>query len=60
MKALITASFEIDVTDWYEGERLTKTEKFNKVKEELADYSVFMPLAKYEHLKDVNVEITQL
>ena len=60
MKAIVTASFEIDVTDWYKGERLTKKEKFEKVKEELADFSVFMPLAEYSNFKDVEVVIKEL
>ena len=57
MKALVTATFEIDVTDWYEDERLTKTEKTERLKEELSDFSVFMPLFEYRDLKDVEVKV---
>lgn len=57
MKARFTATFEIDVSDWYEDERLTKAEKTAKLKEDLADYSVFMLHAQYQALKDCEVSI---
>ena len=57
MKAIIKPVFEIDVTDWYEDDRLTKKEKIEKLKEELEDFSVFMPQCEYSNLKGVKIEI---
>lgn len=57
MKAIIIATFEVDVSDWYEDERLNKKEKIKKLKEDLSDFSVFMPQFDYESLKDVEVII---
>lgn len=57
MKAIIKPVFEIDVSDWYEDERLTKKEKVEKLKEDLSDFSVFMLHAEYSNLKDVDVEV---
>jgi len=57
MKAIVTAKFEFDVTDWYEDEKLTLKQKEKQLKEDLSDFSVFMPLAEYNTLKDVNVDV---
>jgi hypothetical protein len=57
MKAIIKPVFEIDVSDWYEDERLTKKEKIAKLKEDLSDFSVFMIHCDYEVLKDIKVII---
>lgn len=57
MKAVIKTRFEIDVSDWYGDERLTKKEKVQKLEEDLSDYSVFMLHFTYESLKDVDVFI---
>lgn len=57
MKTIIKPTFEIDTSDWYEGERLTKKEKIKKLKEDLSDFSVFMLHCDYEALKDVEVEV---
>jgi hypothetical protein len=57
MKAIIKPVFEIDVSDWYEDERLTKKEKIAKLKEDLSDFSVFMIHCDYEALKDIKVII---
>lgn len=57
MKAFITPTFEVDVTDWYEDERLTLQEKIEKLKEDLSDYSVFMAHCDYKALKNVEVDI---
>ncbi len=55
MEVKVIATFEWDVSDWYEDERLTKKEKVAKLEEDLADFSVFMPHFEYERLKDVEV-----
>lgn len=57
MKAVFKPTFEIDVTDWFKDERLTKVEKIERLKEELSDYSVFMLHAQYEALKDIEVAV---
>ena len=57
MKAIFKPTFEIDVTDWYAGERLTKKEKIEKLKEELSDFSVFMVHADYGNLKKIEVDV---
>ena len=57
MKAKVTATFEIDVTDWYSDERLTKKEKQEKLIEDLSDFSVFMPHFEWKSFKDVDVKI---
>lgn len=57
MKVYITPTFKIDVTDWYEDERLTLEEKLEKLKDELSDYSTFMPLCDYKTLQTVEVDI---
>lgn len=57
MKVIVRPTFEIEVSDWYEGERLTEEEKIIKLKEELSDFSVFMLHFDYENLQDVDVEV---
>lgn len=57
MKAIIKATFELDVTDWYADEKLTKSEKRAKLEEDLSDFSVFMPNFQYKDFKDVQVII---
>lgn len=57
MKAIIKPIYEVDVSDWYMDERLTKKEKIAKLKEELADFSVFMLHCDYKALMDVDVRI---
>ena len=53
-------TFEIDVTDWND-ENEPKDKMCRRLKEELADYSVFMQdhIGNYKNLKDVNVEIVR-
>lgn len=57
MKAIVTTTFEIDVTDWSKDEGLTKNQRIEKIKEDLHDFSVFMPHFEYENFKDVTVKI---
>jgi len=57
MKAIIKPTFEIEVGDWYEDERLTKKERIAKLQEDLSDFSVFMIHCDYEALKDIKVII---
>lgn len=57
MKAIIKPVFEIDVSDWYKGERLTTKEKIQKLQEELSDFSVFMIHCHYEALQDIDIDI---
>lgn len=57
MKAIIKPTFEIEVGDWYEDERLTNKEKIAKLQEDLSDFSVFMIHCDYEALKDIKVVI---
>ena len=58
-KAIIKPTFEIDITDWND-ENEPKSKMCNRLKEELADYSVFMRnhISSYENLTDVEVKIT--
>lgn len=42
MKATFTATFEVDVTDWFQGEGMTKKQRIKKIEENLEDYSIFM------------------
>lgn len=55
MKAMITAKFEIDVSDWNTDENLSVKENKEKIIEDLSDYSVFMPMCDYKKLKSVEV-----
>ena len=57
MKAMVTVQFEVECSDWYEGERFTREQRKKKIKEDLEDYSCFMIHLTYENFKDVEVEI---
>ena len=37
MKALVQATFKIDVSDWFEDEGLTKRQRLEKIKEEMVN-----------------------
>ena len=56
--ARIKPIFEIDITDWND-ENEPKDKMVRRLKEELADYSVFMQshISAYKNLKKVDVEI---
>ena len=41
MKIKVTGSFKVDVSDWYEDERLTKKEKLKRLEEDFNDIEVF-------------------
>ena len=49
MKAIVTAVFEIDVSEWFADEGLTKKQRLKRIEEELADYSVLMENADYKN-----------
>ena len=51
-------TFEIDVTDWYEGERLSPREREKRLKEDFDDFSVFINHVSYQNLKGVEVKVT--
>ena len=57
-KARIKPVFEIDITTWND-ENEPKSKMCKRLKEELADYSVFMQnhISSYENLVDIDVEI---
>ncbi len=55
MKAIVTATFEIDVTDWYSDEGLSIDRKTRLLKDDLEDFSVFMPHFEYKNFKDVKI-----
>lgn len=55
MKAIIKPTFEIDVTDWNKGEGLTEVQRIKQTKEDLEDFSVFMPHCDYQSLKDIKI-----
>ena len=57
LKLTFTPTFQLDVTDWYEGERLSVEERRKKLKEEFEDISVFMQFATYTNLLDVDVQV---
>lgn len=57
MKALVTATFEIDVTDWNKGEGLSLAQRKKKIEEDLEDFSVFMPHFDYEKFRKVEVKL---
>lgn len=57
MKAIVKATFEIDVTDWSKDEGKTKAQRIKAIKEDLSDFSVFMPNFEYSNFKDVEVII---
>ena len=56
--AYIQPTFKLDITDWNdEGE--SKDKMVRRLREELADYSVFMQnhIADYKNLEDVDVRV---
>ena len=55
-----TPTWEVDVTDWYEGERLSPKEREQKLKEDFENISVFMNHAEYQNLKGVEVKVTEI
>jgi len=60
LRLTFTPTFELDVTDWFEGERLTVQERRKKLKEDFSDFSVFMQHAEYRNLLDVTVQVDVL
>lgn len=52
-------TFTIDVTNWYDGERLSVKERISKLKEDFSDFSIFMQHADYSALEDIQVEIIE-
>lgn len=58
MKVKVKLVYKLDVDDWYEDEKLTKKEKLNKLREDLADISVHSKHCNYETL--VGCEVTEL
>lgn len=57
MKAIFKPEFEIDVSEWYLGEGLTKKQRIKKIKEDLEDFSVFMLHAEYTNFIKVSVDL---
>jgi len=58
--AYIKPVFKVDITDWND-ENEPKIKMVRRLKEELADYSVFMQshISNYKNLQDVEVEIVK-
>ena len=54
--AIIKPVYKLDVTDWND-ENESKSKMVNRLKNELADISVFSLHCDYETLKDIEVEI---
>ena len=57
MKAIATAKFEIDVSDWSKDEGLTNKQRIKQIQTDLEDFSVFMLHFTYENFKDIKVTI---
>lgn len=58
MKIQVKLIYNLDVSDWYEDERLTKKEKLQKLEEDLSDISVHCNHCNYETL--VGCEIKEI
>jgi len=56
MKIKVSLFYELDVTDWYEGEKLNKKQKLKKLEEDLSDISVHCRHCNYETLTGCRVE----
>ena len=56
MKIQVNLIYELDVSDWYEDEKLTKKEKLEKLKEDLSDISVHCNHCNYDTLKDCKIK----
>ena len=55
MKAIVQATFTIDVSAWRTDEGLSKKQRMDKIQEDLYDFSVFMPHFEYKNFSDVSV-----
>lgn len=58
MKIQVKLIYNLDVSDWYEDERLTKKEKLQRLEEDLSDISVHCNHCTYETL--VGAEIKEI
>ena len=56
MKIQVKLIYELDVTDWYAGDGLTKKQKLDNLKEELSDISVHCQHCTYETLKGCEIK----
>jgi len=56
MKIKVSLFYELDVTDWYEDEKLNKNQKLKKLEEDLSDISVHYQHCNYKTLTGCKVE----
>lgn len=56
MKIQVDLIYELDVSDWYEDEKLTKKQKLRRLEEDLSDISVHCNHCNYETLKDCKIK----
>lgn len=57
MKVQVKLIYELDITDWYEDEKLTKKQKLAKFTEDIADISVHSNHCNHETLVSSEVSL---
>lgn len=56
MKIKVKLIYELDVSDWYEDEKLTKKQKLARLEEDLSDISVHCNHCNYDTLTGCEIK----